>query len=110
MTFSDQRCHVSLAEAYLLFLFQEEEEMILYAKHCEVCYSTDKERLIACQRCHMVNYCSVAHVELDLHAHAKECQTLAFMLLCMSVQRVCSMMMMLLKRNMTMNMTMMMML
>ena len=67
---------------------QEESEMIAYGKHCEVCYSTKREDLFPCGRCHMVNYCSLDHQEADDAHHAAECQTLAFSLLCMAVIRV----------------------
>ncbi len=44
---------------------QQEKEMVLYAKHCALCYTQDPSKLVTCSRCHMVSYCSAEHQVLS---------------------------------------------
>lgn len=69
-------------------LDETEQQMLIFAKHCEVCHTTDRDLLMPCSSCHMVNYCSAEHREADRARHQPQCLPMLFALRCMQTERV----------------------
>eukprot|EP00911_Craspedida_sp_UC1_P001643 UC1_evm2s1245 len=68
-------------------LSEVEREMVFFARHCEVCHTTDRELLEPCHGCHMVSYCCEEHRRRDLPRHGPVCQRMLFALRCMQASR-----------------------
>eukprot|EP00049_Salpingoeca_infusionum_P018735 m.358573 g.358573 ORF g.358573 m.358573 type:complete len:557 (+) comp18189_c0_seq1:35-1705(+) len=56
------------------------KDMVRYAKHCAVCFNTDRDEQHSCPKCHMVNYCCQEHREQDRPRHTKQCRRYSLML------------------------------
>lgn len=65
-----------------------EREMVLFARHCEVCHTTDREALQPCLGCFMVSYCCDEHEQQDKARHGPVCRRLLLALRCMQASRV----------------------
>jgi hypothetical protein len=62
--------------------------MVLFARHCDVCHATDRDKLYACPGCFMVNFCCKAHEAQAAKTHGPDCERFRFLLECMRTRRV----------------------
>ncbi|XP_058057404.1 uncharacterized protein LOC131208621 [Anopheles bellator] len=54
-------------------LFHHEAEMLKFTVACKVCFEYHRERLMFCDDCKQVAYCSKVHLEEDRDNHAQWC-------------------------------------
>lgn len=65
-------------------LSEEEQQMFMFPRVCEVCYEGDQEKLQDCKNCFCVSYCSITHKQQDFIRHSMLCHWLK---LCFNVDK-----------------------
>ena len=67
---------------------QVEREMVIFSRHCELCFNTAREKLFACDACYMVSYCCEEHQQEHQAEHSKYCHRYLFAHRCLQALRV----------------------